>query len=123
MIHVRPAIALDAPSMARLLNPIIEEGSTTAITAKVTGDVLAEWMADTYDRAAWHVAVNDGEEVVGFQWIAQGGDYLPAEAAEIATFVQIGQTGLGIGSKLFDATKRAAKDLGYKWIKDRKSVV
>ncbi|MEL6808930.1 MAG: GNAT family N-acetyltransferase [Pseudomonadota bacterium] len=116
MIHVRPAIALDAPSMARLLNPIIEEGSTTAITAKVTGDVLAEWMADTYDRAAWHVAVNDGEEVVGFQWIAQGGDYLPAEAAEIATFVQIGQTGLGIGSKLFDATKRAAKDLGYKWI-------
>lgn len=116
MIHVRPAIALDAPSMARLLNPIIEEGSTTAITAKVTGDVLAEWMADKYDRAAWHVAVNDGEEVVGFQWIAQGGDYLPVEAAEIATFVQIRQTGLGIGSKLFDATRQAAKDLGYKWI-------
>ncbi len=116
MIYVRPAIALDAPSMARLLNPIIEDGGTTALTTKVTGDTLAAWMADKYDRAAWHVAVNDAEEVMGFQWIAQGGDYLPKEAAEIATFVQIGQTGLGIGSKLFDATKRAAKDLGYAWI-------
>ena len=116
MIHVRPAIALDAASMARLLNPIIEEGSTTAITTRVTADILAEWMAQKYDRDAWHVAVNDAEEVVGFQWIAQGGAYLPHEAAEIATFVQIGQTGLGIGSKLFDATKRAAKDLGYTWI-------
>ena len=116
MINVRPAIALDAPSMARLLNPIIEDGSTTAITTKVTGDILVSWMSDKYDRDAWHVAVNDSEEVVGFQWIAQGGDYLPPEAAEIATFVQIGQTGLGIGSKLFDATKQAAKDLGYAWI-------
>lgn len=116
MINVRPAIALDAPSMARLLNPIIEDGGTTAITNKVTGDVLASWMDDKYDRAAWQVAVNDAEHVVGFQWIAQGGDYLPQEAAEIATFVQIGQTGLGIGSKLFDATKRAAKELEYKWI-------
>ena len=116
MIEVRPAIPLDAPSMARLLNPIIEEGSTTAITTRVTADTLSAWMADKYDRAAWHVAVDTAEEVMGFQWIAQGGDYLPSEAAEIATFVQIGQTGLGIGSRLFDATKRAAKDLGYTWI-------
>ncbi|WP_415922458.1 GNAT family N-acetyltransferase [Tateyamaria sp. SN6-1] len=116
MIHIRPAIALDAPSMARLLNPIIADGSTTAITTKVTGDTLAAWMAEKYDRAAWHVAVNEAEDVIGFQWIAQGGEYLPRNAAEIATFVQIGQTGLGIGSKLFDATRNAAKALGYSWI-------
>ena len=116
MINVRPAIALDAPSMAHLLNAIIEEGGTTAIVTKVSGKDLADWMASKYDRAAWHVAVNAGEQVVGFQWIAQGADYLPSEAAEIATFVQVGQTGLGIGSKLFDATRKAAKDLGYKWI-------
>jgi ribosomal protein S18 acetylase RimI-like enzyme len=41
---------------------------------------------------------------------------LPPEAAEIATFVQVGQTGLGIGSKLFTATAAAAKSIGYKWI-------
>lgn len=116
MINVRPAISLDAPSMAGLLNAIIQAGGTTALTRSVTGDTLNDWMADTQDRAAWHVAVNADEAVVGFQWIAQGGAYLPAEAAEIATFVQIGQTGLGIGSKLFDATRQAAKALGYTWI-------
>ncbi|MEX0369580.1 MAG: N-acetyltransferase family protein [Tateyamaria sp.] len=115
MIRVRPAIALDAPSMAALLNDIIEEGGTTAITTKVSGTDLSDWMAEK-GRSAWHVAVNDAEQVVGFQWIATGGDYLPPEAAEIATFVQVGQTGLGIGSKLFDATRSAAKDLGYAWI-------
>ncbi|MEP2892145.1 N-acetyltransferase family protein [Tateyamaria sp.] len=116
MINVRPAIALDASSMARLLNEIIAEGGTTAIAKPVTGTDLSDWMASNDGQAAWHVAVNTGEDVVGFQWIAPGTDYLPAEAAEIATFVQVGQTGLGIGSKLFNATRNAAKVIGYKWI-------
>lgn len=115
MINIRPAITLDAGSMARLLNAIITEGGTTAITNTVSGRDLAQWMAGNDGRAAWHVAVNAGEEVVGFQWI-EAAEYLPPEAAEIATFVQIGQTGLGIGSKLFDATRTAAKAIGYKWI-------
>ena len=116
MINVRPAIALDASSMARLLNAIIEEGGTTAIAKPVSGADLSDWMASNDGRAAWHVAVNAGEEVMGFQWIAPGAEYLPPQAAEIATFVQIGQTGLGIGSKLFEATRMAAKSIGYKWI-------
>lgn len=116
MIHVRPAITLDAPSMARLLNGIIAEGGTTAIVKPVSGADLSDWMGENDGRAAWHVAVNAGEDVVGFQWIAPGGDYLPPEAAEIATFVQIGQTGLGIGSRLFEATRKAAKAMGYGWI-------
>lgn len=115
MIHVRPAIPLDAPSMAALLNAIIEEGGTTALTTKVSGNDLADWMAGNEGRAAWHVAVDEAEQVVGFQWI-ESASYLPPEAAEIATFVQMGQTGLGIGSKLFEATRKAAKDIGYVWI-------
>ena len=115
MIHIRPAIPLDATSMARLLNDIIKAGGTTALTQAVTAQILTDWMATKSDRAAWHVAVNAREEVVGFQWIAEA-EYLPKEAADIATFVEIGQTGLGIGSKLFNATRRAAKDLGFTWI-------
>ncbi len=115
MIRVRPAIALDAASMARLLNAIIARGGTTAMTTQVAGADLAEWMAENDGRSAWHVALNDAEEVVGFQWIAPQKS-LPTEAADIATFVQVGQTGLGIGSKLFEATRRAAKDMGYRWI-------
>lgn len=115
MIHVRSAIPLDAPSMARLLNAIIKEGGTTAMTNSVTGKDIADWMGENDGKSAWHVALNDSEEVVGFQWIAPA-NYLPVDAAEIATFVQIGQTGLGIGSKLFNATHQAAKTIGYKWI-------
>lgn len=115
MIKVRRPIPLDLPDMARLLNDIIAEGGTTAHARPVTGDDLAEWMSYEPDRNAWHVALDAEERVVGFQWI-EPRENLPPEAADIATFVQIGQTGLGIGSKLFDATRKAAKELGYVWI-------
>lgn len=115
MITVRKPFTLDTNDMARLLNEIISEGGTTAMTRPVTGADLAERMAANPEKSAWHVAVDSAEKVVGFQWVTVA-DYLPPEAAEIATFVQIGQTGLGIGSKLFDATRKAAKALGYTWI-------
>ena len=114
-ITVRKAISLDAGSMAALLNAIIEKGGTTAISHPLVAKDLAEWMISTPSKSAWHVAVDKDENVLGFQWI-EPAKYLPAEACEIATFVEIGQTGIGIGSKLFEATKAAAKELGYDWI-------
>ena len=115
MITVRKPISLDCDPMAKLLNEIINQGGTTALTRPVTGQDIAEWMASSPDQSAWHVALDDQEAVVGFQWI-EPKDSLPPEAADIATFVQIGRTGLGIGSALFDATRAAAKKLGYSWI-------
>ena len=115
MITVRPVIALDTADMARLLNEIIAEGGTTALARPVTGPDLADWMAADPARSAWHAALDPRERVVGFQWIEPDAA-LPPEAANIATFVQTGQTGLGIGSALFDATRRAARALGYAWI-------
>ena len=46
MITVRPAMRLDAPSMAKLLNEIVAQGGTTAIVRPVTGDDITEWMND-----------------------------------------------------------------------------
>ncbi|MBW4706691.1 GNAT family N-acetyltransferase [Roseobacter sp. YSTF-M11] len=115
MTRVRRAMALDAASMARLLNQIIEKGGTTALTRAVTSQDLTEWMASDAARSAWHVALAEDESVVGFQWLSPHPD-LPPEAVDIATFVQVGQTGLGIGSALFAATARAANALGYVWI-------
>ncbi|MEM1075492.1 MAG: GNAT family N-acetyltransferase [Pseudomonadota bacterium] len=115
MVKVRPAMKLDCRSMASLLNAIIDEGGTTALTRPVWGDDLAEWMEAEPHRSAWHVALDESEQVVGFQWIEPHAK-LPPEAASIATFVQIGRTGLGIGSALFNATAGAAKTLGYVWI-------
>ncbi|MEM9966551.1 MAG: GNAT family N-acetyltransferase [Pseudomonadota bacterium] len=115
MINVRPPIALDHGPMARLLNEIIAPGDTTALVRPVAQTDIAEWMAFAPDQSAWHVAVDESETVVGFQWIEPDAS-LPSEAANIATFVQVGRTGLGIGSKLFNATRQAAKELGYTWI-------
>lgn len=115
MINVRPAMPLDAGSMARLLNEIIRIGGTTALVRPVTAEDITEWMETPPTGAAWHVALDNTEQVVGFQWIKPNND-LPPEAVDIATFVQVGQTGLGIGSSLFSATAKAAKALGYVWI-------
>lgn len=115
MVQIRKAMALDHKSMAQLLNEIIEKGGTTALTRPVTGKDIAERTAAHPGRSAWHVALNDDEQVVGFQWINPHPD-LPEEACDIATFVQLGQSGLGIGSALFEATRAAAKALGYIWI-------
>jgi L-amino acid N-acyltransferase YncA len=115
MAKVRRPISLDAPDMARLLNEIIKIGGTTALTRPVTGDDLNEWMMSNADQSAWHVALDEVEKVVGFQWIGPHPN-LPPEACDVATFVQVGRTGLGIGSALFEATAAAAKQLGYVWI-------
>jgi L-amino acid N-acyltransferase YncA len=106
---------LDTPSMARLLNEIIAIGGTTALVRPVTAEDISDRMRAGGDRSAWHVALDDAERVVGFQWIAPH-EKLPVEACDIASFVQIGQAGLGIGSALFNATAKAAKALGYSWI-------
>ena len=115
MINVRRAGAMDARDMAALLNDIIVAGGTTALTGQVSADDVKNWMNRAPDQSAWHAAVGKDERVLGFQWIEPAA-YLPAEAAEIATFVKPGETGLGIGSALFNATSEAARTLGYKWI-------
>ena len=114
MIQVRRVALTDTAEMAELLNTIIEAGGTTALTKPVTGKDLQEKINAGGERSAWHAAFN-GDTLVGFQWIGPHPD-LPSEAVDIATFVKVGQTGLGIGSALFNATAKAAKKFGYAWI-------
>ena len=115
MIHVRRAGALDCGPMADLLNGIIAQGGTTAMTDPVTrGDVQA-WMAVEPVRSAWHLAEDDTGTLLGFQWVAAH-DALPPDACDIATFVALGRAQLGVGSSLFSVTKTASRDLGYAWI-------
>jgi L-amino acid N-acyltransferase YncA len=115
MIRVVPANRLHTRDMAEILNETISAGGTTALAEPVTASELVGWMTRAADRSAWHVAEAEDGRVMGFQWI-EPADYLPAEAAEIATFARPGHTGLGIGSKLFAVTETAARRLGYRWI-------
>lgn len=115
MIHIRRAGPLDCGPMSDLLNTIIAQGGTTAMTRPVGRDDLAAWMTTAPGRSAWHLAEDADGKTLGFQWIAPHGA-LPPDACDIATFVQVGRTQLGIGSSLFAVTSAAARDLGYVWI-------
>lgn len=115
LLHIRPATTADARAIAELLNEIIEKGGTTALTKPVTAEDIVAKMSSPGLRNAWRLAEDDTGRLMGFQWIAPHPD-LPEDACDIATFARVGQTGLGVGSKLFDATVRAAHDLGYTWI-------
>lgn len=115
MITVRRAGILDARQMAELLNAIIEKGGTTAYTRSVSQDMLVAKMQTNPARSAWHVAEDDAGDILGFQFLIPSQN-LPPEAGDIASFVRVGRSGLGVGSKLFEATKAAATSLGYLWI-------
>ncbi|WP_163847857.1 GNAT family N-acetyltransferase [Pseudooceanicola aestuarii] len=114
MIHIRRAGPLDARPMAELLNEIIAEGSTTAMTDPVSGpDIAAKMRADA--RCIWHVAEDAQGRIMGFQYVEPHRAHGP-DVASIATFSRQGHTGLGIGSRLFAATEGAARAAGYAWI-------
>ncbi|MEQ9260203.1 MAG: GNAT family N-acetyltransferase [Roseovarius sp.] len=115
MIHIRPAGLIDAAPLAELLNEIIAAGGTTALTEPVSAEDLKGWMQYHSGRNAWHLAEDDTGQALGFQYI-EPKDTLPPEGCDIATFARRGHSGLGVGSKLFEATKRAAAGLGYRWI-------
>lgn len=115
MIRVVTAGRLHCGEMAHILNELIADGTTTALATPVSKDDMLKKMSHAPRRSAWHVAEEGDSSVVGFQWIAPA-EYLPEDAAEIATFARMGKTGIGIGSALFEATKDAAQKLGYAWI-------
>lgn len=115
MIHVRRAGPIDTGPMATLLNEVIEKGGTTALTEPVARGDLTDWIRHFNGRNAWFLAEDAEGALLGFQWI-EPKDSLPTDACDIATFTQIGRTRLGCGSALFEATRTAARRLGYAWI-------
>lgn len=115
MISVRQAGVLDARPMAELLNEIVAQGGTTALTDPKTVSDMTAWMTAAPGQSSWVLAEDEAGQVMGFQAL-YASDALPAEAGEIATFARVGRTGLGIGTLLFEQTKIAAKKLGFAWI-------
>lgn len=115
MIHVRRAGTLDAAPMADLLNAIIAEGGTTAHTTSVTRADIASLMEKCPDRSAWLVAEDDTGALLGFQLIEPMPN-LPPDACDIGTFTRLGRARAGIGTALFEQTRKAAKGLSYAWI-------
>lgn len=109
MIHIRRAGGLDAGALAALLNEGPAEGAGTAADP-VTPRQLRGWLAAP--DSAWHLAEDDAGQLKGVQWIEPRPD-LPPGGVAVATVIQPGESDLAIGSALFEATKQAARALGY----------
>jgi L-amino acid N-acyltransferase YncA len=114
-ITIQKGSPVDLRQTAELLNEIIAIGGTTAMTNPMSRDDLEAWLMADKDCSTWHVALTEDGDLLGFQWIGPWGD-LPPEACGIGTFVKAGRTGLGIGSKLFEASVTAARAIGYTWM-------
>lgn len=99
---LRPARRADTRQMAEIVG-----GPTTP-------HALADWMDDGSADAAWHVAEDEMGQLLGFQRIGAGED-LTDRTAEIATFLRDAAP-ITVGSRLFEATERAARLLGYRFI-------
>lgn len=112
-ITIRRAGCLDYREMAELLNAIIQIGGTTAYVTPFSTEMMQHKVEEP--DAVWHVAEASTGEILGFQWFVRDTD-VGDDGVSIATFVKVGVTGFGIGSKLFDVTRKAAMDLSYRYI-------
>lgn len=115
MIHVRTAGPLDTGAMSDMLNAIIAQGGTTALTSPVSKDDLQTFMTAYPGGSAWRLAEDDAGAILGFQFIEPHAQ-LPPDACDIATFSRLGRSRMGVGSALFEHSKDAARALGYRWI-------
>ncbi len=115
--RVRPAVAGDAPQMTTLINEIIAAGGTTANQVPYDVEKMRHHCINRSDLVCSHVAISNGR-LSGFQYLgwATDDDSMPDGWAVIATFVGLDRGKMGIGQKLFSATKFAARDAGVKTI-------
>lgn len=114
-MHLRRATKADARALAELLNAIIVKGGTTAMTEPVSRAEMSSWIGSNPAQSAVFMAEDDNGTALGFQSIAPHKG-LPSDTCDIATFTRRGKTQLGIGSALFQHSRKAAKAFGYRWI-------
>lgn len=110
--RVRTAVGPDATQMVRLLNQVIADGGTTAHETPYTVERMrADYIAPP-NLISCHVAITNGR-LSGFQLLKN--DDRDGWAI-IATFVALDRAKMGIGQKLFSATRFAAKAAGVQTI-------
>ena len=110
-LQIRPATAVDADALRRILNRIIAIGGTTAHETPMSLAEFQEHYVDGQDCLSCLMAETEDGVALGFQALVRNPD-LAADWGDIATFTQREPRRPGVGSALFEATKRAARDLG-----------
>ncbi len=114
MIHVRTGGVQDAGPITDLLNDITMQGGSTAMVTPVDRAYITGWI--TCDpRSLWVVAEDSNGQLLGFQCVTPHAEH-GENVAPIGTYARVGSTGLGVGSKMFEALKTLCRAHGYDWI-------
>ena len=111
--RVRPAVNGDAAQMVTLLNTIIAAGGTTAHQTPLDIAAMRAHYIAAPTLICCHVAISNGR-LSGFQFL--GWDNSRDGWAIIASFASPDRAQMGIGQKLFSATRFAAKAARVKTI-------
>ena len=110
-MKTRRATPADAPQMITLLNDIIAIGGSTAHETPFDVDRMRHHYIAAVDTIACHV-VEDGDKILGFQFLGRQDEPMPDGWAIIASFVAPDAAGKGVGQHLFPATRQAAIEAG-----------
>lgn len=110
-MQIRPARHSDAPSIWRIIGPIIRAGETYALDPDMSeADALAYWLGD--DRETF-VAVEDGE-VLGTYYIranqAGGGSHI----CNCGYMTSAAATGRGVGRSMCEHSLHHARKRGFR---------
>lgn len=114
---IRQARAADAPGMCALLNPIIQQGGTTAHINTFSPDRMRSHYIEPPHQISCFLAVENAQ-VLGFQALEWADpnwpepDPIPADWAIIASFVSASARGKGIGRALFGHSQKQAQLAG-----------
>ena len=110
-VRIRRANSEDAASLCEILNEIIAIGGTTALETPHTPMELDEHFISEPECFVCHMAETSDGTALGFQTLVRGSS-LPGGWADIATFTRRTPRIPGVGTALFEHTKKAARDLG-----------
>ncbi len=110
-LQVRAATIADAASLAALLNVIIARGGTTALETPYSAARLTAAYIDGPNCISCFIATDD-LGAAGFQLLHRIPE-LPADCADIGTFVRQQPRATRVGSALFPVTRDFARTAGF----------
>jgi L-amino acid N-acyltransferase YncA len=116
-LTTRRATPEDAEAVAALINEIIRIGGTTAYETPFDRDSADHEFISGAHVVSCVLAESDGE-LLGFQILfgSTEDELQPEGWVAVGTYARVGQTRGGVGSALFEETKKAARAAGVRTI-------
>ncbi|MFK7995825.1 MAG: N-acetyltransferase family protein [Granulosicoccus sp.] len=105
----RQAVQSDIQDMCQLLNQIIDIGGTTAYEVKLSDAEFSSHFLSGPNCMSLMVCLSEGDEILGFQALLKTPGLEP-DWVDIATFARVEPKVKGVGTMLFGATLKLARE-------------